>query len=134
MTATRQHLIFLGIVCFLVYANSLGNGFVWDDRPLVTHNAFLPAWRNIPKLFTTNLFAGGSINSAFYRPIQALTYMVEYHLWGKWAFGFHLTNVLLHLGNAMLLYLLVAPLATRRAAVIASLFFVAHPLQTEAVT
>ena len=134
MTDTRKHLLFIAIACFLVYANSLGNGFVWDDRFLVTGNAFLPEWRNIPKLFSTNLFAGGSGPSAFYRPLQSLTYMIEYHLWGMWAFGFHLTNVLLHLGNAMLLYLLVAPIASRSVALVASLLFVAHPLQTEAIT
>lgn len=134
MTDTRKHLLFIAIVGFLVYANSLGNGFVWDDRALVTGNVFVHDWRHLPKLFTTNLFAGASGRSAFYRPVQALTYTVEYHLWGKSAFGFHLTNMLLHLGNAMLLYLLIAPIATRRAAMVAGLLFVAHPLQTEAIT
>ena len=58
MTDTRKHLLFLALACLLVYGNSLGNGFIWDDHSLVDGNMFLSDWRNIPKLFTTNLFAG----------------------------------------------------------------------------
>ena len=57
MTDTRRHLLFLALACLLVYGNSLGNGFIWDDHHLVDGNLFLSDWRNIPKLFTTNLFA-----------------------------------------------------------------------------
>jgi len=134
MTDTRKHLLLLALTCLLVYGNGLRNGFIWDDHYLVDGNMFLSDWRSIPKLFTTNLFAGGGGPSAFYRPIQTLTYMVEYHLWGLKPFGYHLTNLLLHLANAMLLYTLIAQLATRRAALVASLLFVVHPLQTEAIT
>lgn len=134
MTDMRKHLLLLLLTCFLVYGNTLGNGFVWDDHPLVDNNIFLSSWRNIPKLFTTNLFAGGSSPSAFYRPVQALTYMVEYHLWGSKPFGYHLTNLLLHLANAMLLYALLVPVTTRLVAVISGLLFIVHPLNTEAVT
>jgi len=134
MTGARKHLALLAMVCVLVYANSFWNDFVWDDQALVTANSYLPDWRNVPTLFTTNLFAGAGRESAFYRPIQALTFMVDYHIWGKRPFGYHLTNMLLHLANAMLLYVLIAPIASRRAAIIASLLFVAHPLQTEAIT
>lgn len=134
MTDTRKHLLFLASACLLVYGNSLWNGFIWDDHHLVGGNVFLSDWRNIPKLFTTNLLAGGGHSTAFYRPIQALTYMGEYQLWGLKPFGYHLTNLLLHLANAMLLYTLITPLATKRAALVASLLFVVHPLQTEAIT
>lgn len=134
MTETRKHMALLAITCLLIYANSLRNDFIWDDQALIVANSFLPEWRNLPRLFTTNLFAGAGRESSFYRPAQALSFMVDYHIWGSRPFGFHITNMLLHLGNAALLYALLVPVIGRRATLIASLLFVAHPLQTEAIT
>ncbi len=131
---SRKHLALLAVACLLVYANSFRNNFVWDDHALVLNNSFLPEWRNVPKLFTTNLFAGAEEQSSFYRPLQALTFMVDYHLWGKEPFGFHLTNTLLHLTNALLLYYLLASMTNPQVAFIAGLLFIVHPLQTEAIT
>lgn len=131
---SRKHLALLAVACLLVYANSFRNNFVWDDQALVLNNSFLPEWRNVPKLFTTNLFAGSEEQSSFYRPMQALTLMVDYHLWGKEPFGFHLTNTLLHLTSAILLYYLLASMTNPQVALIAGLLFVVHPLQTEAIT
>lgn len=131
---SRKHLALLTMACLVVYANSFWNAFVWDDQALVVGNSFLPDWRNVLKLFTTNLFAGAEGQSSFYRPIQALTYMGDYHLWGKVPFGFHLTNLLLHLTDAILLYYLLASMTNLQVAFIAGLLFVVHPLQTEAIT
>lgn len=131
---SRKHLVLLTIACCAIYANSFSNDFVWDDQALVVNNPLLLDWRNIPQLFTTHLFASVERPSSFYRPLQALTFMVDYHLWGLTPFGFHLTNLLLHLTNAILVYVLVSSLTNSNVAFIAGLLFAVHPLQTEAIT
>ena len=75
----------IGILIFLltviIYANSLVNSFVWDDRYLIAENSLIKNWRNLPKFFTTQLYQGSGKNSNFYRPIQKLSISLDYSLW-----------------------------------------------------
>jgi tetratricopeptide (TPR) repeat protein len=48
--------------------------------------------------------------SAHYRPIQNISYFIDYFFWNTDDFGFHLTNVLLHIGAGILLYFLARQL------------------------
>src|SRR5207237_5748288 len=68
---------------------------VWDDTALVLRDPLIRSWRLIPEGFQHFLFLDATASN-FYRPLQRLTYVVEY-----WAFifnptAYHLTNVLLH--------------------------------------
>jgi Tfp pilus assembly protein PilF len=73
--------------------------------------------------------------SNFYRPLQELSYMVDYFLWGYDAMGFHLTNLLLHAACAVLVYtILLRILGDLRPALIGGALFGAHPINTEAVS
>jgi uncharacterized membrane protein len=45
--------------------------------------------------------------STYYRPVQNVSYIWDYWIWGEKLFGYHLTNVLLHAGAALLLKSLV---------------------------
>ena len=61
--------------------------------------------------------------------------MADYHAWGLWPPGFHLTSIVLHGAVAVLLYrLVVALFGDWRAALPAALLFAVHPLHSEAVT
>jgi protein O-mannosyl-transferase len=77
-------------------------------------------------------------------PVTWLTFGVDHAIWGMNAFGYHLTNVLLHAANAVLFYLLALRLlrlglteagagAIRLGAIVAALFFAIHPLRVESV-
>ena len=61
----------------LVYLNAFGNAFLWDDRFLVVDNPAIKHWGNIARIFTHALFPEG-IQSRYYRPLQTLTYLVDY--------------------------------------------------------
>ena len=75
------------------------------------------------------------INSSFYRPVQMLTYMADYSLWGNYAFGYHLTNILLHILVALSVYWLVTLLFDDRLlALFTSILFVVHPIHAEVVS
>ena len=120
------------VLAFLVYANSLGNGFVWDDTNVIVNN---PALQGSP----ASLFRGIDTTRdyellPYYRPLTALTFLLEGRLYGLTPFPMHLVNVLLHMFNAFLVFLLARTVTSEtRAAFLAGLLFAVHPVNTEAV-
>ncbi|HEY7539522.1 MAG TPA: tetratricopeptide repeat protein [Methylomirabilota bacterium] len=77
-------------------------------------------------------------------PVTWLTFGVDHALWGMNAFGYHLTNIVLHAANAALFYLLARRLlrlgltaagagAIELGAIVTALFFALHPLRVESV-
>ena len=88
-----------------VYAPALGGSLIWDDLYLVGENPFYKSPVFAFEVFRHFLFLDSF--STYYRPVQNLSYMVDYALWRGNPFGYHLTNVLLHVAAAFLLYLLL---------------------------
>jgi tetratricopeptide (TPR) repeat protein len=112
----------LVVLCFAVYANSLGNDFVFDDNPLILGSR---QWLKLANLFDL---------ARSYRPVRNLSYAFDLALWGDRPFGFHLTNVLIHCGVTVLIFLLVRRLTERPLpAFLTALIFAVHPIQTDAV-
>jgi len=123
------------ILGFLVYCNSLGNEFIWDDSKLVKNNEYIKNWSNIKNIFTTSVGEGAGRESRLYRPFQIFTYKVDYSLWGLNAAGYRLTNILLHILVALSLYWFINILYDDKIlSLFTSMLFVAHPIHTEAVT
>ncbi|MGE5280115.1 MAG: tetratricopeptide repeat protein [Deltaproteobacteria bacterium] len=125
------------IVCLgaALYANALPGSFILDDGLLVQGNVTIRDWRNIPKMFTRDVGEGGGGDYGFWRPLQLLTYMVDHVFWKDNPVGYHLTNALLHILAAVALFWLLELLfKDTLLALLTALFFVAHPVHTEAVT
>ena len=139
--------VILAIVGFAVYGNSLGNSFVWDDELLVTGNLSIRSLRNIPELFSSGL--APEVGGNFFRPLQALSYTLDYACWGLNPFGFHLTSILIHIANSILVFFLLSALMkcrvgdgeespgsrmlSRGVPFLTALLFLIHPIQTESV-
>jgi len=116
-------------VCFLP---ALGSQFVlWDDDMNFTDN---PSYRGLSAshlrwMFTT-LYAG------HYQPLSWLTLGLDYTIWAMNPTGYHLTNLLLHAANALLVYRVIVALVPgvgARAALVGALLFAIHPLRVESV-
>ena len=122
---------------FAVYFNSIDNPFLFDDDILVKNNPLIRSIRNLPVFFKTDIFShssGESPVSNSYRPLQTLTYSIDYSLWGTAPSGYHLTNVLLHLCNVFLVFLLVQKLLNDRfISCFAALMFGVNPVNTACV-
>ena len=130
----------LVVVIFLAFLPSLQNGFLdWDDVPNVVANPNLKQLNahNLQWMFTTYL-------SGHYHPLTWLSFAIDHQMWQLDPFGYHLGNLLFHLLNAALFYLLFVRLVPTRSpeavgsriwipAVIATLFFAIHPLRVESV-
>ncbi len=128
--------LLLTFLVFCAYGNSLHNELVWDDESLVTDNAYIRNSGYFGSAFLTDLFHNYTVTVAtHYRPMQTLSLMADYAIWGLNPFGYHLTNILLHLACG----LLVAELFVRSGgswpvAFFAAAIFAVHPVNTNAVT
>jgi tetratricopeptide (TPR) repeat protein len=116
------------LVAFIVGAvavanlNVLSAGFVWDDRALITDNVLIKHWHTLPQLFTAP-FLG-----MYYRPLVMVSFALEYSLWGLKPLGFHLTNLLIHAANAVLVFVIIREVTrTQRSALLGALLFAVHP-------
>lgn len=119
------------LAVFLVYGRILGHEFIttWDDDAYLLDN---PAIRGVTlhnlQLAFSRFYVGN------YAPVQIVSYMLDYTLWGLAPWGFHLVDMLLHAGNASMIYLLIVRLGgSRIPALFGALFFLCHPVQVEAV-
>jgi tetratricopeptide (TPR) repeat protein len=120
---------------FLAYSNSFQIDFIWDDEHLVVNNEYIKDSVHLTKFFTSNIGEGAGVKYSFYRPLQMLSYMGDYFVWKLQSAGFHFTNVLLHVLAALAVFWLVIFLFNDwLVALLTSLFFVVHPVHTEAVT
>lgn len=127
-------ILILAAVTAVVFFNSLGNGFVYDDELLITGQAqYLSDFNNLFSTTVSMVFQDKRV-SAFYRPVLMMTYFIDYRLGGGNAFSFHLTNILIHLANVILVFYLVFLLfGDRLLAFFSGLVFAVHPVQSEAV-
>ncbi|MDO8468663.1 MAG: tetratricopeptide repeat protein [Candidatus Peribacter sp.] len=124
------------LATFVTFLPSLRNGFVdIDDGLLITKNAI------VLHLTPQTLWASfTTFDPELYVPLTFVTYQLEAALFGVHPFVFHLTNLLLHMGTALLVFAVVRRLAARRFPADAfligffcALVFAIHPLNTEAV-
>ncbi len=129
-------LTFLLLIGFVLYAFNLRGPLFWDDADWITNNPFLHAltWTNIQFIFSHDALAGIGSVSNYYRPFLFITFLLNYVVSGTGPFSYHLVSNLIHLSNGIMLYYLVDRwIGSRRAAFLASLLFIIHPLQTESV-
>jgi len=116
----------------LIYLNSLGNTFVYDDYLTVTNNHFIREWRYLSAFFNQKYFVIS--NELTYRPVVTFSYFVDYALWQLKPWGYHLTNIIIHTINAYLVYFAAYCLfRNRTTAFISCLLFSLHPIFSEAV-
>jgi len=129
--------VLIAVACGLVYWTSLEAPFVFDDIHYIKHNVLL-----------RDLSAPGQVVS--FNPARALlllSFAINWAISGLQTSGYHLTNVLIHMVNAFLVFRLLAELIGRAASrgpplgryhelapLFGALLFAVHPLQTEAVT
>lgn len=119
----------LFLLTCIVFGRALGHDFQgnWDDNWYVLLNPAVEGvtWEHVRDAFS-NFYIG------MYSPLQIISYMLDYSLWGLWPGGFILTNILLHFANGLMVYrLLLGWYEKRLVALFASAIFLIHPVQVE---
>jgi len=105
---TRTKYVFavlVSLITFLVYLPSLGNDFLWDDALYVTNNTLI---RSLNLKFIKSAFL--EFHAANWHPLTWFSHAVDYAMWGLNPVGHHLTNVVLHSLNTMVVVLIAIQL------------------------
>jgi len=133
--ASRSEFLLLGASLVAInvaaYASVAHLGFVdYDDGEYVSANPNIAAgltWSAIRWAFTTGYFAN-------WHPLTWISHMVDVQLFGLNGGAHHLTNLVLHVANTLLLFVLLTKMtgAVGRSAFVAALFAV-HPMHVESV-
>lgn len=132
-------------ITFVVFLPALQNGFVnIDDHLYVYEN---PAIRSIDIVFMK--WSLTAVVASLWHPLTLFSLALDYAVWGMNPYGYHLTNIILHALNTILVFVLViqvlesaglregaAPSLTRKELYIATataFLFGIHPLRVESV-
>jgi Flp pilus assembly protein TadD len=137
----RQELwmkIILGAFAVLLYANTFGNRFAFDDAVVVQNNKFTQlGFAGIPKMLTSFYWAGyWGYNTGLYRPLSLIGFAIQRQFFGDVAGWYHVVSVALYVVTILLLFSTLRRLFSGYSpivAFVATLIFAAHPTHTEVV-
>ncbi|MDP4266138.1 MAG: tetratricopeptide repeat protein [Bacteroidota bacterium] len=129
----RWLIVLIGILLlvFLVYSNSINNSFTnRDDKENVLKNNDIKALSltNLKNIFTSSYLG-------MYSPLTMVSYAIDYSIKGLNPHMFHLTNLILHLFNCMLVFLLFRVITGNLfISGFVALLFGIHPLNVDGVS
>jgi tetratricopeptide (TPR) repeat protein len=105
------------MACFLVllivtavYLPSLGGPFLWDDRRLILESSLIGSSATLGDYLRQPFWTDSearALSLSYYRPLVTFSFALDHRLHGTNSAGYHLTNILLHLANAGLLFALL---------------------------
>ena len=136
-------LALLALALGVAYGNSFSIGFYFDDSYGIADNESIRSLSNIPRFFSDPFLLTPVRANVDVRPVLQATFALNYAISGLRPWSWHAVNLLLHLGAALLVFLLVRdhlwwPSSTRGAtgearipAAGAALLFAMAPLQTQ---
>jgi len=120
-------LVVLGLVAFW---RSVAFDFVnWDDVSYVHQNELIKSWS------PSNLWGVATETvTRNYGPLTIFSFLIDHSIWGLNPCGYHATNVLLHLVNGVLVFLLLRQMTGNGfVAWLTAALFLVHPIQIESV-
>jgi tetratricopeptide (TPR) repeat protein len=124
-------------IALLAYADSLGLGLALDSRVVVLGDSRIrgASAENLSLILGKDYWWPKAVDR-LYRPVTTLSFLFNYAILGNGEnpAGYHFLNLLLHMGNALLLYSLALRLFARAGpAFFAAALWAAHPIGTECV-
>ena len=122
----------LAFVAIAAYANSIGNGFAYDDNEIVARNPIVTNGQ-VGEAFVQPYWPKFAPGSGLYRPVTVATFAAEWPLANGNPALFHATNVVLHAGGVLALFALLAGFVSVLPAGVGAGWFAVHPVHTEAV-
>lgn len=134
---TRAKAIYIIIILgLIVFFNSLFNGFVWDDVGQIINNTKVHSIQNIASFFTGGTFDPGNnvdqLAGTYYKPFMTAFFSLIYTLFGQHAFYFHFFQIILHITNVILVFILFSHFFSKKLSLFLALVFLVHPMNVEA--
>ena len=127
--------LFLLLIGGILYWNSLHTPFMWDEGLFIMKDPRIQEWPFFLDIFKKPFYSGKTAFTLYYRPLSTLSFRMDYLFWGLNPFGYHLTNLFLHLANTLIIYTVYRHfLKNVQLAFWGAFLFLAHPAHVEAVT
>ena len=132
-------------VTLLTFANTVSNGFAYDDKTFILENQLLHSLSNIPTVLTKELWfyrvlqdkdpnKDNGPTTPYYRPAFSLFHMICWQLFKDTPAGWHIINVLVHLLAVYFVFLVLERFTgDLKLSAISALLFAIHPLRVESV-
>jgi len=125
-------LSFIGLATVIVYARSVGYGFIynWDDAGYILKNEYI---RSLSFDSIAQIFSSFYMHN--YHPLTTLSYAIEYSIAGESPWIYHLNNLVFHLINTWFVFLLIKKLFRGKEipALLVAALFALHPMHVESV-
>ncbi len=112
------------LAVFIAYFPSINGGFVLDDRVL-TENELIKAPNGL-------IYFWCSTEAPDFWPMTNSTFWIEWRLWGRHPGGYHAVNLILHITESLLIWIILRKLSIPGAFLVAVIFAV-HPVNVESV-
>lgn len=130
--------IILGILSFVLYFNTLWNGYVLDDVMVLKENTMvMQGTKAIGELMSTPHMRGYLIiPNDMWRPLSLVMFAIEYQFFGPNPMVGHFFNIVVYAGCVIMLFLFLNEFFERKRtalAFIVALIFTVHPIHTEVV-
>ena len=123
-------LVVLSLLVVAVFGQVIGFEFVNLDDPVYVHNFMVVQGLTLEGLS----WAIANIHTNFSTTLNWISHMVDVELFGLNPAGHHLTNLLLHLANTLLFFVIFNRITRDRwKSAIAAVVFAVHPLRVETV-
>jgi hypothetical protein len=130
LQASAWALISIVAAIVWLYWPALGFDFVnWDDPWYVANNQLIQSWsfENLKGIATESVTRN-------YAPLTVFSFLLDHSAWGLQPTGYHLTNILLHVVNSVLVFFLLKQVTRSQfVAWSTALLFAVHPVQVESV-
>jgi protein O-mannosyl-transferase len=117
--------VVIAVAVFLAYLPSINGGFIFDDDKLLTNNVHIRSSDGLYKFWCTT-------EELDYWPVTYTTLWIEWRLWGMSPTGYHVTNLVLHIIESLLIWLILRKLSIP-GAFLAAMLFAVHPVNVESV-
>ncbi|MCK4584656.1 hypothetical protein KAU13_04505 [candidate division WOR-3 bacterium] len=125
------------LIAFLTYGDILGYFFTAYDSLTLIDTSRIQSFRDVVRIFTEPLMSGTEFvkKTIYYRPITTLSYSLDYFIWKLNPFGYHLTDLILHILVSVLVFFLIRFLTNgnRIIAWLGAIIFTTHPILVESV-
>jgi protein O-mannosyl-transferase len=131
--------VIIGLILIIavaaIYGKVAGYGFIdFDDNIYITKNPMIQKGLTTDGLSCAFTACAFTESIAIWHPLTWVSWLIDYRLYGLNPGGYHVTNVLFHIANTLLIFLILNRItrAPWRSALVSALFAL-HPLHVESV-
>jgi hypothetical protein len=130
-----QVALIIAILGLAVFFTGLANPFQGDDIPQIVNNVPVHSIANFRLFFKGGTFYNGGglvpLGGAYFRPLITVVFSIIYTLFGPHPIYFHLVQLALCIGSAVILFLFLKYSFKPVIALVLALIFLVHPINSQ---